>query len=373
MNTIQISSGELKNICVSASSAVGGNGVLPILDCLKFEVLDNELIVTGSDLQYTVIKKMEYQSAENFSFCANCKLLCETLKAIPEQPIKLQIDESLITIVSSLGKYTMAKEHVGDYPEVGEIDEKASILFGPDLIDYLASIKGMVSTDELRSAMTGIYIEKKGEDLTLVTTDAHRLGWSELAAPEGMDDFSVIVKDKIYKHLKANYSEGNIQLVVGDRNVACRLDDGTEIYAIQIDSKYPDYRSVTPTENPIQVVVNTRQMMGALERVSLFSNATTNQITLGVSDSGEIKISASDMDFNNEANESMQSNSIVGDGIVIAFNGKLFKEMLSLIPSESFTLHMSMPNRAAIVTSQLADNETENPTKYLLMPVMVSN
>ena len=374
MNTIQISSGELKNICVSASSAARGSGVWPALDCLKFEVVDNELKVTGSDLDNTVIKRVKYLSSVDFSFCIDSKRLCETLKELPETGLSLEVHKDLVVIRSAIGgEYRLPNQGVSEYPEVGALNEKSSILFGPDLVEYIGSIKSMVGTNELKISMTGIFIEKNGEDLTFVSTDGHRLGWTELNAPEDANDFDVIVSDRIYKNLKSNYTEGNVRLAIGEKNVACVLEDGTEIYARQIDAKYPSYRTVIPEENSISVSIDTRALLGCLKRVSVYANKSTNQILVSISNDGKMIVSAQDLDFNNEANEVMDVEFISGEGISIGLNSKYLMDMLSLIPSETFTLHMSTPNKAAIVTSQLADNETDNPTKYLLMPVMVSN
>ena len=49
-----------------------------------------------------------------------------------------------------------------------------------------------------------------------------------------------------------------------------------------IDARFPDYKVVIPSDNPYRLTVNKNDFQGALRRVSVFSNKSTNQVALSI-------------------------------------------------------------------------------------------
>lgn len=84
----------------------------------------------------------------------------------------------------------------------------------------------------------------------------------------------------------------------------------------------------------------------------------------------ELTISAEDLDFSNEAKETLACDHD-GEDIEIGFNAKFLVEMLSNVSSKSITLHMSAPNRAGLIIP--ADKNDNEDILMLVMPVMLNN
>ncbi len=72
-----------------------------------------------------------------------------------------------------------------------------------------------------------------------------------------------------------------------------------------IDQKYPDYENVIPTDNPNRLMISRTDLLGTLRRVNIFANKTSHQVRFKVSGS-ELTISAEDLDFANEAKETLK-------------------------------------------------------------------
>ena len=144
---------------------------------------------------------------------------------------------------------------------------------------------------------------------------------------------------------------------------------GTKIIIRLIDSKFPDYNAVIPTENPNHLSLSRQDFLSSLKRMVIYANKTTNQVVLNLSE-GSLTISSQDLDFSNEATEQL-SCSYDGDTMNIGFNAKFLVEMLSVMDSDNVSFELSAPNRAGILLP--ASQEENEELLMLVMPVMMGN
>ena len=86
--------------------------------------------------------------------------------------------------------------------------------------------------------------------------------------------------------LTISYNGNHLFVGHGTTQLSCRL----------IDARFPDYKVVIPTDNPYKLTVNKNDFQGALRRVGVFSNKSTNQVVLSISGS-ELQLAAQDVDF----------------------------------------------------------------------------
>ena len=90
MKFIVSSSYLLKQLQV-LGSVINSSNTLPILDNFLFELDNTELTVSASDLETTMSATLEIDSESKGSVAVPAKLLLETLKTFPEQPLLLQL------------------------------------------------------------------------------------------------------------------------------------------------------------------------------------------------------------------------------------------------------------------------------------------
>ena len=85
---------------------INNNNTLPILDNFLFKLDQNSLTVSASDLETTISSRLEVESNEKGSLCIPARLLLDTLKTFPEQPLTFSIeDNNTIEISSNHGKF----------------------------------------------------------------------------------------------------------------------------------------------------------------------------------------------------------------------------------------------------------------------------
>ena len=105
-----ISSTDLLAHLQAISRVISTKNTLPILDNFLFQLEGNQLEITASDLESTLITKITLENAtDNGSIAIPARLLTETLKEFPEQPLTFEInlDTFGVVINSENGKFSI--------------------------------------------------------------------------------------------------------------------------------------------------------------------------------------------------------------------------------------------------------------------------
>ena len=367
-----VSSSELSKNLQVANGAIGSNPVLPILEDFLFVIKDNSLKITATNLETTIITEMVVNSGSDGSAAVPAKILLDTLKALPDQPITFSLNEDnrAIELTSAFGKYKLAGEGPEDFPETPIEEDTNTIKLSNDILSKaINKTLFATSSDELRLAMTGVYVQIDFNKIIFVATDAHKLIKytfgnlnSDLAA-------SFIIPKKAMTLIKnAIDGDGEVDLSYNKKNAFFNFGD-TKIVCRLIDAKYPDYNAVIPVDNPNEMLIGRNDLKNSLTRIAIYANKTTNQVVLNINE-GALTISAQDLDFSNEATEQLTCN-YTGEAMNIGFNAKFLIEMLNVIESDEVKLELSTPSRAGIL---LPTEEDENEQLLMLvMPVMMSH
>lgn len=372
MKFIVSSSALLKQLS-SINGVVTNNPVVPILENFLFEINNSTLTITASDLETSMITQLPVEAKENGRIAAPAKILLETLKNLPDQPVTFTIDEETYTIEisSSNGRYKLSGENATDFPRVPVV-QGANAIEIPSNVLSRAINKTIfaVSNDELRPAMTGIFVQLRNDNVTFVATDGHRLLRYRRSDIATNQEASLIIPRKAFMLLKSTLpSEATAVRVEFNNSNAFFSFDNIRMICRLIDERYPDYENVIPVQNPNKLVIDRQDLLSSVKRISIYSNKTTHQIRLKLSGS-EMQVSAEDLDFSNEANERLTCQ-YEGEDMEIGFNAKFLMEMLNNIDSDEITFELSTPNRAGLLMPIV--NEENESVLMLVMPVMLNN
>ena len=367
-----VSSSDLLKQLQIAGGVISSSPVLPILEDFLFTAEKGRLKIAATDLETSIKTELPVRTAEEGQVAVPARILIETLKALPEQPITFSVDEGThaIEITSNYGKYKLAGENGQDFPRLPQPESVNSVALSSDVLTKgITKTLFAVSTDELRPSMTGIYFQVDGSKITLVATDAHKLVKYTFSNVEGEVTSSFIVPKKGLQLLKGAlptdekvdlaFNNSNAFFTFGNIEVICRL----------IEAKYPDYNAVIPTDNPFLLTIQRVAFQNSLKRIAIYANKTTNQVVFSIKP-GELTVSAQDLDFSNEATEKLAC-TYEGDDITIAFNAKFLVEMVNVLESDEVKMELSTPSRAGILLP--AEKDENEDILMLVMPVMLSN
>ncbi|MFV0564824.1 MAG: DNA polymerase III subunit beta [Flavobacteriaceae bacterium] len=352
---------------------INSSNTLPILDNFLFELKDSKLTVSASDLETTMASTLDVESDSEGSVAIPARLLLDTLKTFPEQPLTFIIEENnTVEISSNHGKYALAYADGKEFPKAVELEDPSkTVILGDVLATAISKTIFAAGNDDLRPVMSGVFFQFSTESLTFVATDAHKLVKYSREDLKANQVAEFIMPKKPLNLLKGILvgSESDVTIEYNDSNAKFTFEN-SELICRLIDGKYPNYEAVIPKENPNKLVIDRTQFLNSVRRVSIFSNKTTHQIRLKIA-GAELNISAEDIDYSNKAEERLTCD-YQGDDMQIGFNSRFLTEMLNNLSSDEVQLEMSLPNRAGILTPVDGLDEGEQVT-MLVMPVMLNS
>jgi len=178
MKFIVSSSLLLKNL-QAILGVINTSNTLPILDDFLFDLKENELTITSSDLETTMSVTLKPDKAlEKGSIAIPAKILVDTLKTFADIPVSFHINEDtlLVEISAGDGKFKLSGNRADEYPRVPELENTTALeLNAAVLANAINKTIFATGNDELRLVLSGVFCELSPDDVTFVATDAHKL------------------------------------------------------------------------------------------------------------------------------------------------------------------------------------------------------
>jgi DNA polymerase-3 subunit beta len=360
----------------AVSRVISAKNTLPILDNFLFKLDGKHLEITASDLETTLVTRMDLDNAADPGGIAiPARILTDTLKEFPEQPLTFEVNLNNLSVVisSENGKFTIVGQNAADFPQMPVIkkDRKSTVEVAPDLLlNGVSKTLFATADDELRPVMNGILVELSPDDLTFVSSDAHKLVRYKRTDAKAEESSSFIlpkkpagvlknVLPKVENNVLLEFDDKNAFFNLGDYRLVCRLAEGN----------YPSYNSVIPKNNPNKLTIGRIELLNSLKRVSVYSNQASNLVKLQLA-GNQITVSAQDLDFSISAYERLNCQ-YDGDDMEIGFKSTFLMEILSNISSGDVLVELSDPTRAGIILPAEPENENED-VLMLLMPMMIN-
>lgn len=368
-----VSSSRLLKELQTIGGVIQTNNTLPILDNFLFDLNANALTVSASDLETTMSVSLEVESESKGLVAIPARILLDTLKSLPEQPLTFVIDDNLngVEVSSDYGKYALGCVNGEEFPQLPELEDPSAVTIPANSL-ATAIQKAIFATgnDELRPVMSGVFFQFSQSDLTFVATDAHKLVRYKRTDLQSDNTAEFIMPKKPLNMLRNSLVSADDVKVTYNNTNACFEYDNVVLNCRLIDGRYPNYEAVIPKENPHTLNIERTSFLSSIKRVAIFANKTTHQIRLKLA-GNEVTISAEDLDFSNKAHERLACD-YQGEDMEIGFNSRFIVEMLSNLESDSVRMELSAPNKAGLLIPGDSTEEGED-LLMLVMPVMLNN
>lgn len=334
---------QLKTISAKFKS----NNNLPILNSILIK--DNKGIIT--DLETTIIIE-NFGVESDTPICIDRKELLSVLESLPDATVTTGDNFGLL-FTQGTDTVTLQGDDYNDFPAKHIYTTDEYVFTGnvtPDLFKQLEIAVKFVSKDELRPAITTVYVYDK-----IASTDGHKLYFEPVAEPL---DKQILITPKTVQLLKiCGADKTYFSIGISKEYLSFRSSDIT-IYQRIINQRYPDFQCVIPTKNDIICEFDVKMLTDKLKMAVKFGNTVNYKVALNFN--GKIGIKSADIDFSKEYSSSIDYLDMIGE-IEIGFNGNFLLEILANCDKKAM-IEMSAANRGAIIDG-----------KYLIMPVMLEN
>ena len=364
MTKIELNKKEFIKCLGIGGTFAGKSKLMPILDCVKIKVSNGHLKAVSSDTNNAINRSMEVINADNdIAFCVNFKDLMSYVKLISAETFTLSVDESNVEIKHTNGKIKLPLLNAEDFPTLmADADSKTIVMSSALLNNWIVDARNFTANDELRPQMNGIYFYAKEGEIGCCGTDGKSLFVDNERTD--VEDFSFILNKEAFAAVCEICQDcENITLKIGSSNVMF-IGNGNSVLARLQEGRYPNFKSVIPTLNPIKVKVDRKEFISSINRCRLGASSASSLIKLEV-EGFTMNIIGEDFDFNKSAVENI---AVEAEGsITIGFNADNLLKILNIISTDRCVLSMSDANRPCLVT----EDNTESNKIFLQMPMRI--
>jgi DNA polymerase-3 subunit beta len=369
-----LSSTALSSRLQALARVINSKNSLPILDCFLFEVRNNQLNITASDSENVMQTCLNLEECDGEgNFAVPNRTILDAVKELPEQPLSFDInlDSFIINIIYNNGMYNFTAQNAEEYPHTLSVPDGATVITmsSSSLSDNITRSIFATAQDELRPVMNGIYFDLTTEGLAIVASDGHKLVRNKNFTIKSETSASFILPKKPASLLKnvLGKNDDDVTIKFDDRNAEINFTEG-KLSCRLIEGRYPNYNSVIPKDNPNQLTIDRRALLGALKRVLPFASESSQLIRFHI-EVGKLQLSSEDVDFATSAKEDIICD-YNGQPMSIGFKGGSLAEILTNLESDEVVIQLADPSRAGII---IPGTQPENEDVLMLIMPMLLN
>ena len=371
-----VSSKTLYSYVSAVSKVINSKNALTILNNFLFELSDNTLTITASDLENTLVAHLEVMDAEGEGkFCVDARRMVDLLKEMPDQGISFDIndDNLAVEIVYPSGNYSFIAINGNEYPSNESVDEST------DIIEFTCPteqiIKGIdntlfaVGNDDLRPQMVGILWDIKPDAITFVATDTRKLVKYRNAMSAPGVEGSCILPIKPATVIKNVFAKEDEVKVTLEPKSATFESPSYKFNCRFIKGSFPDYNRVIPVKNPYVITVDRQSFLNAVRRVGVFVDQGHGLVKFKI-EKDQLTMKATDNNFCTSAREVVPCD-FTGTEMIIGFSAPYLIEIFNTISTTDILIKLSDPSRPGVFVP--SENSENSELLMLLMPMTVSD
>ena len=365
------SKAELQQALQKLSKATPARSTLPILGCVLLEASEEKTTLRATDLEITIEVEISVSLESAGTTALPLKTLLDITTELPETRLTLAVDDkNRAEISTDSGTYDLMGKPSDEFPTTPGNQNTTSTVVPAELLkNVIDATSFAVSRDELKPALTGVLFRFGSNKLTAVSTDGHRLvRYTRTDFESGGYSGDLIIPRKFLLFMSTQPSTGLIDLYIGKNHLTAKVGQDTVLTRL-IDERFPDYENVIPKDNENTLRVDKNTILGAIRRVSIFSNKSTHQVALNLKKE-KCKITTEDPEKSSRAMENIPAE-YNGDNLSIGYNAEYLKDVVMHIKGDKAEIKLNTPISAALFSSE--STEENSDSLMLLMPIRLND
>jgi DNA polymerase-3 subunit beta len=344
---------------------------IPALSNILMESNNNEIHLTTTDLETTVISSVPCTLQQEGKSCVSARKLYEIIRELPDAEICVEGTENhWAKITCKNAVFNLTGLDPVEFPALPSYSEQDLIpIKSFDLGEMIEKVIFAASTEESRYNLNGVFFEaiSSGDKnlARMVATDGHRLALIDRESPEfsGVKKGSIIPKrglNEVKKIVSENPGETRISLT--DNSFVLKVSSFTIVIRL-IDGEFPDYKQVIPSQNDQVIKLNNKEFSSCLRRICAISSERVEGVRFTFK-KGSIELYSSSQDIGNA--EEVFPAVYDGTELNIGFNARYILEALNALDEEEFLLELKDEANAVLIKPV-----TQQNALYVIMPMRV--
>ena len=343
---------------------VGAKTSMPVLEGILISAEPGKVTLIAYNLEMGMKRELYAKCDEAGDIVINAKLLSDILRRMNGIQVEISADSRLNCHIKC-GEATfdimgMAAEDFPEMPTVGS--GKIVSVEGKHLADMVKGTFFATAQNEgAKPVLTGINVTIADGIMQFVAIDGYRLAIRKQKVYIS-DNFDFLISGKaILEAVKLiNEETENVEISVGERLISFNIN-GYDFISRLYEGEFVNYQKTIPQEYTQRVVVNTRELIDTVERVSLLiSESFSTPVRCYFNELNVVFTCRTSM---GRATETFNTK-VEGENFEIGLNSRYLLEALKAAETEQVQILFNGPNNGVLI-EPLEGNEF----KYMIMPM----
>jgi len=342
---------------------------IPILANVLLEAKDGELKFLATDLEVALRSRCDATVTKPGALTLPAKKLYEIVKSLPDTDIRIAEDKSGVKVAADRFDSRIQTLPKDDFPTLpdGGANPTAS-LPGSALKEMVAKTQFAITGEDTRYFLNGAQFVLRGDSMSLVATDGHRLALVTVKRDGDADapEVKAILPRKTLGELGRLLTEGDtaVSYERGENHLFFEVG-GRKLISRMIDGQFPAYERVIPKGNDKHIEFERERLTNAVKRVALMSNERSRAVKFQI-DKGKVDVTSSSPELG-EAHETLPVD-YDGTSLQICFNAQYVLDFLAVVATDVVALELKDEVSQAVMTPVGAEGYDYT---YVIMPMRV--
>jgi len=357
---------DLANAVGNVSRAVAAKASIPALEGILIKAYDQKLSISGYDLEIGMTTTIDATVQQQGEIVVSAKLFAEIVRKLPEEIVCIETDERMITyITSGQADYQIVGMSSVEYPDLPVFEETNSFEIKGDLLKEMIRQTVYATSDNMaRPIYTGSLFEIKDKIFKIVAIDGYRMAIRQENVDSDIDAKFVVPGKTQQEVLKLINDENIVNISIGQRHIMFRINNYTVVSRL-IEGVFLDYKANLPKDAKTEIIVNTRKIINAVDRMALLNNDKIQSPVRCNIGNDEIRLSCSSAV--GKANDVISA-PVMGEEVLIGFNNRYLLDALKNIDCDEVKIILN-GSVAPMIIKPIKGEEFIN----LVVPMRISN
>lgn len=359
-----VSQSELLNALTVVQKGISPRSTLPVLAGVYIETRDDRICFQTTDLEMSVQYAAAALIEEEGRAVLPGKLFFDIVKNLPDAAVHVEASDDGAVITCDSSSFSIRSLNAADFPAFPVVNPEQQIKVPFEEFSTMArKVTRVVSKDESRMILTGVYMVVEDNTLRLVATDSYRLAVTEKTLDGMVEDFSAVLAGSFVSDLAGlARTGGDISFAIAENQVIVSYGD-TVFVNRRIEGKYPNYKQLIPSSFSTRCIVKRSDMTGAVKRASLL-DGSGSQVKFSINGASQT-IQLNTTQEVGSTQEIVRSQ-VEGDDVEIGFNSFYVMEGLNAMNSNEVSLELQGSLKPGILRGSADEGYL-----YLVMPVRI--
>lgn len=362
-----ISKIDLVNLIGKIQSIVAAKPAIPILSNVLIEAMDDQLIISATDLTVSMRCYVEAKVVEEGAIALPARRFFQLVRELTAPQVKISAQTNEIAeITTGTSVFKINGMNKAEFPSLPDLTGSPEItLTSSNLKEMFSKTAFSAARDDSRYMLNGVQLQIANQRATFIGTDGKRLAKTFATAniDASVTGTYVIPLKAVEEMTKMlDDSDNEISLTLAHDKVSLECGHLTLITKL-LSGQYPDVERVIPAKLSQNFSIHREELMSLLRQVSLFTSETSSSVRFSF-ETGQLHLAAMSSDIG-EGRVSMPVD-YAGPKLEIAFNPYFFLDILRHSKDETVRFGLNDPHNPGLITDS-------TQALFVIMPMRLND